>query len=106
MAAVAGGASPAEAASIAYANFQQDLQNGANGVGQYTIDPENGFTRLIPTATGSGWQKHKAAIDNILTAGVTTLDSHAMIPKSTLQEAIKNINSPNYVYPAYCYLHL
>jgi len=99
MNAISGGASPAEAAAVAYSNFQQELQQGASGIGAYTIDPENGFTRLIPTATGSGWQKHKAAVDNILSAGVTTLDSHALIPEATLKEAIKNINSPNYSYP-------
>jgi hypothetical protein len=100
MRAVAGGASPEQAAANAYAKFQQELAAGQTGVGAYVVDPNDGFTKIIPTATGAGWQKHKASVDNILSAGVTTLDSHALIPEATLKDAIKGINSPNYQYPA------
>jgi len=103
-AAVAGGANASEAAASAFARVQADIQrgvgvNGAPGMGTYAFKDGEGFTNVIPKGVSGGWERHKAAIDNIITGGITTLDRNALIPEATLKDAIKNSNSPNYQYP-------
>jgi hypothetical protein len=106
-AALSGGAPPSQAAADAFARVNAEIQRGVGdpinkigGTGVYAFNDIDGFTGVIPQAFSGNWQRHKANIDNILSAGSTTLDSHALIPEATLNEALKQINSPNYQYPA------
>jgi murein DD-endopeptidase MepM/ murein hydrolase activator NlpD len=106
-AALQGGASASQAAANAFALVNAEIQRGVGdpinkiaGTGVYAFDDTDGFTGVIPKAFQGNWQRHKANIDNILSAGSTTIDTHALIPEATLKEALKGINSPNYQYPA------
>jgi hypothetical protein len=91
-----------QAAANAYANFQRDLQLSTpdNPAGIYYVDDKDGFKNVMPKGYSSNWIQHKAKIDNILSSGASTLDSHALIPVATLNDALKNVNNPSYQYPA------
>ena len=102
-AAIQGGApNAAEAAASAFARVQGDIQRGVgpNGTGTYTFKDNEGFTDVIPTGVTRDWEQHKAAMDNTFkTDGLAAIDRDALIPKATLEAAMKDINSPHYQYP-------
>ena len=102
MAALNGGASsPAQAAQIAYAQFQQDIANSVNPEGLYYVDDLKGFVNILPKGYDTNWSKHKSAIDAVLDKNsVSALDKNALIPMATLEDAIQNSNRPGYQLPA------
>ena len=106
-AAIQGGAtSPAQAAADAFARVNAEILRGQGdlktpGSGPYKFDDEKGFTGVIPTGTSDNWEVHRAAVNAKLKGGgAASLDRYALIPKSTLEDAVNNVNNPNYQIPA------
>lgn len=101
-----GGADPASAASNAYSQVKAQIDigqpspNNPKGSGYYKFDSEKGFTEIIPKGVSFGWDTHKKSIDRLLgTNKVSALDKNALVPKSILEQAKREIESPNYSYP-------
>lgn len=98
---IRGGASPEEAARNAYALVKQQIDQGQNGVGRYTFDSTEGFTKIIPKGISTGWDKHKQSVDQLLTTNkASALDRNSLIPRSLLEAAVRESSSPNYTPPA------
>ena len=104
--AIKGGAPASEAAEAAYQKVQAQIDAGATGVGIYKFDDNKGFTGVTgadfigPQPTRS-WEQQRGKIEQAIeAAGVSALDAVPLIPKSTLEDAKKTINSPNYQIPA------
>jgi hypothetical protein len=106
--AIKAGAPADQAALAAYQKIQAQIDAGAAGQGLYKFDPDpaKGFTGMTgadfigPQPTRS-WEQQRGKIEQAIeAAGVSAIDAVPLIPKSTLEDAKKNINSPNYQIPA------
>jgi hypothetical protein len=101
MAAVSSGTmSPSQAAEAAYGAFQQQLATAAQENSPFYINADKGFVNQIKSKGFGNWQQHINSINSLMRdKGVSALDRTHMVPLTTLQDAVQNINNPNYQIP-------
>jgi len=103
---VRGGATnPATAAAEAYAEVKAQIDAGdakpGNPAGIYAYDNDKGFFNIIPKNINGQWDKHKIAVDNVINNAPkndpgSVLDRTLLVPKSQVEEAVRNSSSPNW----------
>jgi len=95
--------SASQAANNAYGLFKQELESSKDnpdGTYYYDVKNDGGFVNVIPKGGTRDWKEQLSNVNQALrTQGSAALDTEGLIPAMTIDDAIKNINSPNYQYP-------
>ena len=96
----AGTMTPEQAAANAYANFQQQLATATQPNSPFYVDNAKGFVNQFGSRGVGTSGQHLESVNSVLRErGVAALDKTRLIPQGTLQDAIENINNPNYQLP-------
>lgn len=102
-----GATSAAQAAAEAYAEVKAQIDAGdpsktsSKPGGGYKYDPNEGFVNVIPKTISGSWDRHKASIDRVLgnapkNDAASVLDRTLLVPRSQIEDAVRNSNSPNW----------
>ena len=100
-----GATNAAQAAGEAYAEVKAQIDAGdarpGNPAGIYAYNDGKGFYNIIPTNINGQWDRHKTAVDNVINNAPkndpgSVLDRTLLVPKSQVEDAVRNSSSPNW----------